>query len=261
MRFFYYLLQMPPFALLMIMVIVFGGAGALGVYIFRKYIKISYKRSHNEVVGYAFAILGGFYGLILGFVMFFVWDSMKQAEDNASKESSLARALYRDIKYYPDTAKSNSLKKSYMVYVHSVVEREYPEMEQLHPLTDSDRIDFNDVFKKMETMNATDTRVVEMFSQLNDLATYRSLRHLDADSEIPIEIWVPLLLGALIIMVFAMMVDVESQRLHMLVNALLGIFIGMVMYIIIIVDHPFTGKMRIMPTGYETILDMEQHDK
>jgi hypothetical protein len=95
-----------------------------------------------------------------------------------------------------------------------------------------------------------------MLGQLNELATYRSLRQLDADSGISIEIWVPLLIGAFILLVSALMIDVESIRLHMTVSAMLGIFIGMVIYIIILVDHPFTGKIRIEPTGYRDVIKM-----
>jgi dolichyl-phosphate-mannose--protein O-mannosyl transferase len=66
------------------------------------------------------------------------------------------------------------------------------------------------------------------------------------------------LLGAVIILIFAILVDVESKRLHMTVNGLLGAFMGLVIYIIVILDHPFTGKMKIEPEEYKTILQMEK---
>jgi hypothetical protein len=99
-----------------------------------------------------------------------------------------------------------------------------------------------------------------MFQRLNELAVSRSFRILDASSSIPLEIWMPLLLGGAIILIFAMLVDVESKRLHMSVNGLLGSFMGLVMYIIVILDHPFTGKMKIEPEEYRTILIMEKED-
>jgi ABC-type multidrug transport system fused ATPase/permease subunit len=254
----YFLLQLPPFVLMVCIIGLFALAGMAGTYYFRKFIRIDYKRSHNEMVGYIFAILGGFYGLLLGFVVFLVWDSVNGAQNNANREGSLARGLYRDIRYYPDTAQMKPLMVSYLKYVHSAVEEEYPAMEQMKSFTKDNRKYFNEVFKEMELLDAHDPKVEQMFRHLNDLATARSLRQLDASTEIAIEIWVPLLVGALIIMVFAMLVDVESLRLHMTVNGLLGAFIGMVIYIIIILDHPFSGKMKINPTEYNIILQMEK---
>ena len=256
----YYILHMPPFLLLLIILIVFGGVGIGGVYLFRKYIRINYKRSHNEAVGYTFAILGGFYGLLLGFVVFFVWDSLKEGHNNADREGSLAKGLYRNIRYYGENDDSKrDLMKSYLAYVNYVLDKEYPDMEHLRPQSDSGRLYFNDVFHKMERLKTTDMRVTEMFTELNELATYRSLRQLDGDSAMSIEIWVPIMIGAFILLVSALMIDVESLRLHMTITAMLGIFIGMVMYIIILLDHPFTGVIRIEPTGYREVIKMT-HD-
>jgi len=253
----YYLLQMPPFVLLLVIFIVFGGGGVAGVYLFRKYIKINYKRAHNEAVGYTFAILGGFYGLLLGFVVFFVWDSMKEGHNNADREGSLAKGLYRDIRYYSDSSQAKrDLMASYVTYVNYVIEKEYPAMEHLQEQSDTGRFYFSNVYNKMEKLRSNDVQKAQMLGQLNELAIYRSLRQLDANSAMQIEIWVPLLVGAVILLISALMIDVESVKLHMAVTAMLGIFIGMVMYIIILVDHPFTGKIRIEPTGYRDVIKL-----
>jgi len=146
---------------------------------------------------------------------------------------------------------------SYIHYVHYVVDDEYPAMEQMKPLTAASRTDFDDVFRQVEKLNAHDPRIEQMFTALNELATCRSLRQLDASSEIPSEIWTPLILGGIIILLFSMLIDVESRRLHILLNSLLGAFIGLVIYLVIILDHPFSGQIKIEPNEYRTILQMD----
>jgi hypothetical protein len=254
----YHLLQLPWYVLLPACMLFFALAGAIGTYLFRKFIKIKYLRAHNEIVGCVFAILGGFYALILGFVVLLVWESSNRAENNANREGSLARGLYRDIRYFPDSGKMKPLMTSYLTYVQYVVDTEYRAMEQMQKITKQHRIAFNDVFLQLEKIDSKDPRIDQMFQQLNDLDTYRGLRQLDANSEIPADIWTPLILGAFIILLFAMMVDVESLRLHITVNGLLGAFIGLVIYIIIILDHPFTGSISIKPDQYKTILEMKK---
>lgn len=261
MSFTYSMLQMPPFVLLTCMVLALTLFAVTGTYFFRKYVVIKPLRAHNEIVGYIFAVLGGFYGLLLGFVVFLVWDSMNDAQANANREGSVACSLYRDIIYYPDSSAMAPLKASYLRYVHGVVEKEFPAMEEMKPLGTDHRVAFSNVFRSMSKVCTNDNYTGQMFRQLNELAVYRNLRMLDAGSSIPIEIWVPLLLGSLIILLFAMMPDVESLRLHMAVNGLLGAFIALVMYIIVLMDHPFTGRVKIQPEEYNIILNMERENR
>lgn len=258
MNFVHFILELPPCLILIIIVVLFASIGIACTYFFRRYISFQPLRSHNELVGYIFATVGGFYGLLLGFVVFLVWDSLNDAQANSSQEGSIARAFYRDIKYYPQPEKVASLKASYIAYVQSVVNEEFPSMEAMKPMSAADRVTFNEVFKQMTKLDK-DAYFSEMFRQLNELAENRSLRWLNATSSIPLEIWMPLLLGGAIILIFALLVDVESRRLHITVNGLLGAFIGLVIYIIIILDHPFTGKLKIEPEEYRTILQMEKN--
>ena len=210
----YLLLQIPAFILLLLIVLLLLQLG-IATYYFRKKIRLDPKRSHNEAVGYIFAILSGFYGLLLGFVVFLVWDSLNSAQTDVSREGSAAIALYRDINYFPDHGKIAPLKTAYLVYVHSVIDKEFPGMESMKALNRHHHDTFNHVFAIMGKLDLGDTYSGQMFRQLNELSMYRSLRNLDASSSIPTEIWVPILLGGLIILVLAVMLDVESLRLHL----------------------------------------------
>ncbi|MBB5636878.1 uncharacterized membrane protein YraQ (UPF0718 family) [Pedobacter cryoconitis] len=260
MNFMYWMLQMPSFVLLLLIVLIFTSGGVVFTYYFRKKIRLSPRRSHNEAVGYIFAIVSGFYGLLLGFVVFLVWDSLNSAQSDVSREGSAAIALYRDINFFPDQEKIAPLKTAYLAYVRSVTDLEFPRMEAMKAMDKHHRDAFNQVFAIMGKLKLGDLYSGQMFRQLNELSMYRSLRDLDASSCIPTEIWIPILLGALIILILAVMLDVESLRLHLTVNGLLGAFIGLVIYIIILLDHPFTGQLKIEPEEYKIILMMAKEN-
>ena len=55
----------------------------------------------------------------------------------------------------------------------------------------------------------------------------------------------------------AMLLDIESTRMHIAINALLGVFIAMFMFIIILLDHPYTGAIRLKPKAYKEIFTLE----
>ena len=256
----YLMLQMTPALMLLILIIFFISIGVGGTWTYRKYIRPPRQESGNDLVGDIFAVVGGLYGLLLGFIVFLVWDSFNTAEINAHREGSMAKGLYRAIRYHPDSAQMAPLSSAYMRYVNHVIYHEYPHMEAMQGFTKEDRQAFNVVFKYLEKVNAGDARTEQMFRHLNELATYRSLRQLDAVTEISSAIWLALLTGGIVVLIFAMILEVESMRLHLLANGLLSTFIGLIVYIILILDHPFTGSMKIQSDDYQQILIMAKED-
>ena len=257
------MLQISPFLLFFLIISIGAIFGGLGTFLFRKYIKVRVLRSHNEVTGFLFLAIASFYSLLLSFVVFVVWGQLNATRGNVSEEGSSAMGLYRDIKFYPDTIESKQLMTVYLDFVFTVVDEEFPNMERMmqsRKTTES----FNQVFYKMEKLNPTNPfqiqLVAEMFNQLNKLATFRSLRTTAMETEIPPLIWLPLILGAFITIMCAMLLDIEHTRMHVSLNALLGIFIGMFFFIIILLDHPFTGSLCIKPKSYLQIFTMEQQN-
>jgi hypothetical protein len=253
---------MNPLLMLALFIILFSGVGMLGTYLIRKYNKIGIRESHNEGIANGFAMTGGLYGLILAFVVFLVWDQFNDAQQKADMEASLCKGLYRNIKYYPADnnyealLQKKKLTETYMHYLENVIiedsllnnkGKESPEYKD-YRYTKTVK-SFNAFYKMLEQMHDTVTyknlRIEGMFKQLNDLGTYRNLRSLAVESEIDFYIWVPLWLGGIIIMLFAYLMNIENKGLHITINGLIGAFIALVFYIIVLTDHPFNGRMRI----------------
>lgn len=254
------MLQIQPWALFIIIILVCGFITGLVTYIFRKLVRIQVLRSHNEVTGFLYLSIASFYALLLSFVVLIVWDQLNETHSNASKEGSSALSLYRDIKFYPDTIESKQLMISYLNFVYNVVDEEFPNMTKMQASIKTTKA-FNMVFYNMERLNpknVTQTQLVsEMFRHLNELAIYRGLRTTSIDTEIPAPMWLPIMLGAIITILCAMLLDIEHIKLHVFLNALLGVFIGMFFFTIILLDHPYTGELRIKPKSYQKIFELE----
>lgn len=263
MSFTYYLLQLPSFVLF-ILIISIGAIGAgLGTFLFRKYANLKILRSHNEVTGFLFLTLASFYAFLLSFIVFMVWGQLNETRSNVSKEGSSAMGLYRDIKFYPDTIESKQLMIVYLDFIYNVIDEEFPNMEQMKPSRKTPE-SFDRVFYKIEHLNPKNPfqiqLVAEMFNHLNQLATYRGLRESSLEKEIPSPLWWPMLLGAFITLFCAMLLDIENARLHITLNAMLGVFIGMLFFIILLLDHPYSGSLSIKPQSYKQIFTMEKWD-
>jgi hypothetical protein len=260
----YYMLQIPTVWLFIMMI--FSGALFAGIltFIFRKYIRVKVLRSHNEVTGFLFTAIASFYALLLGFVVFIVWGQLNDTQTNINKEGSTALGLYRDINFYPDTLDCQELKKVYLAYVFNVIDEEFPNMEKMK-LSSKTPESLNQVFSLMENTepkNDYQTQLLgEMFHHLNELSTFRQLRISAMETEIPAAMWLPIMFGAIITIVCAMLLDIEHARILIGLNSLFGAFIGMILFTIILLDHPFTGSLRIEPKSYMEILKMDMVEK
>jgi hypothetical protein len=196
--------------------------------------------------------------------MFLVWNQFNETRGNVSKEGNFALGLYRDIKFYPDTTESKQLIDAYFKFVNNVIDEEFPNMEKLQPSPKTQE-SFNSVFYKMERLNPKNQfqiqLVAEMYNHLNGLDLYRGLRISSKKTEISPPLWLPMIAGAIILIICSALMDIENSRMHITLNALMGIFIGMLLFSIILLDHPFIGKMAIKPDEYKSIFTLDQSTK
>lgn len=260
----YYMLQISP--VLFFLLIVGGCAlvAGLGTLLFRKLVKIKVQRSHNEVTGFLFLAIASFYALLLSFIVLVVWEQLNETIGIVSKEGSTAMTLYRDIKYYPDTVRSKPLKTAYLNFVFDVVDDEFPGMARMERARETSE-SFDLVFVRMAQLDPKTPMesmlVAEMMTQLNTLAADRGQRMTTMEVEIRPPLWMPIILGALITLLCAMYLDIERLRMHFILTALLGAFIGMFLFVIVVLDHPYSGVFGLKPDSYMQIFTSEKWSK
>jgi hypothetical protein len=260
----YYMLQISP---VLFFILIVGGCAllaGLGTLLFRKVVKLKVLRSHNEVTGFLFLAIASFYALLLSFIVLVVWEQLNETIGVVSKEGSSAMTLYRDIKYYPDTTQTRPLKSAYLNFVFDVVDDEFPRMARMEQTRQTSE-SFDKVFVHMARLDPKtpmeNLLVAEMMTQLNTLAADRGQRLSSMDAEISPALWMPILLGALITILCAMLLDIEQRRHHFLLNSLLGAFIGIFLFVIIVLDHPYSGSDGLKPDSYMQIFTSEKWSK
>lgn len=258
--------SIPPWMLLLLVCSIFGLLGGSGTWLFRKYVHINACEQHNEVTGYIFGAIAGLYSLLLAFVVFIVWDQLNDTQANTDIEASLAKGLYTDIWFLQvdDSSETFTKEKSELLiaftdYIKSVKNEEFVSLSQ-NELSAATAERFDILFEKIENMKMdTDSyHAAQMFTHLNDLTKYRNLRLLAAGSRLPAMIWIPLLLGGLLTLMCAMMLQVKSAWYHIFINTTFGTFIGLVMYLVVLIDVPFRGDMGIKPDAFQDILELHE---
>ena len=70
---------------------------------------------------------------------------------------------------------------------------------------------------------------------------------------LPAVVWYVLVLGAIITQAIAWCLSVETASIHLLFTGALAWLLGLLVFLIASLDHPFRGKTGISPTAFEQV--------
>ena len=94
--------------------------------------------------------------------------------------------------------------------------------------------------------------LMEMFNQL-DLIT-QARRHL-SHGIVPTMLWIVLVTGGILTVAFTFFFGTRNLRAQMLMTGILALIVFMGLFVIVSVDHPFTGPVHIHGAPLEAVLE------
>lgn len=211
--------------------------------------------SNNEEGGVIFAVIGTIYAIFLAFLVVLSWQNLGDAEKTVADESGTLRALYRDTQAFPEQVRV-VLRTELRDYTRSVIEDEWPTMA---------RGEESDVARqRLDTLwttflssqnDASSAIFGEAYARLNDLAKDRQLRILSSQAAISGFFWAFLLLGGGLIVGFTYVFGMKNVKVQMGMTAALAFTIGASLFLVVTLDHPFTGDVKVEPDGFVTALN------
>lgn len=253
------LLLIPSWLLFLLMNFLFIGISLGLLFLVRGVLHYQVRERHNHVNGYIFTTAGLLYGVLIAFVVIFLWQGYQKAVENASREGSEAMALYRDLALYPNPGQVEGAKAALLVFVRMVIEDEFPAMGhmQLGPATQKA---MNALWFNTQKIHPSNTReqvlFAEILGELNQLSKLRHGRLDQLNSNLPTAIWLALIVGALICITFTVLFGAEKFWLHTLLTCMLAILMATAFFVVIELDYPFIGEISAKPSSYVGLLEM-----
>jgi hypothetical protein len=198
-----------------------------------------------------------FYGLALALIAVSVWQTYSDVSKIVSQEATALAALYRDVSGYPEPARAQLQEelRNYTIYT----------IRQAWPLQRQGRVPF----KGVEHMNRFQASLVtyepategqkllhaETLHAYNHMMLSRRMRLDAVDTGLPPVLWVVVAAGAVISLTVSFFFKVEDIRLHAMLVLLLATFIGLVIFMTLVLDRPFRGDLGISARPYQLIYD------
>jgi hypothetical protein len=91
----------------------------------------------------------------------------------------------------------------------------------------------------------------EVRDQLNVLTSQRNSRVLDAKPRIPGLLWSGLLFGGVLLIGLTGCIRLESRRNHMVLSSAIAILLGLLLFLIYWLDHPFGRQLGVTPASFD----------
>jgi len=204
--------------------------------------------------------VGTIYGLILALSAVQVWQDYTDAGNAATREAAEAGDLYREAAVYggDDGARIQAMVRA---YVNSVIADEWPTMAEAGSAS-ATRERYNALQRAVGALDPSDSRhtiwATEMVRGVADIAAARRDRLDQAANGLPGLYWTIILLGTLVTMLYGG--ALLPRRANILVVCGLAMAMGMVVFFIMALDHPFSGSAAIQPDAMrQTLLNMESY--
>jgi Protein of unknown function (DUF4239) len=228
----------------------------LGPVIVRRHVTLDRLQTNNEVAGFKFATVGVLYAVLLAFAVVIVWQKFNDAQNNAALEAGAAATVFRLADGIGDR-EGDAIQVAIGAYLHAVVEQEWPAMEGEHESPAATGA-LNDLYSVVLVYKPADpgaqALASELLHQLDLLTQARRERIVLASGVVPGVLWLVLVGGAFITVCFTFFFGTENLRAQTLMTGALSVLIFAGLLIIIAIDHPFAGTVKVGPAPLKSVL-------
>jgi hypothetical protein len=245
----------------LIMVAFIELTGLIGLVLVRRHLipRLHYHDGANDAVSGTVQAIGVFYGITVGLIAVGVWNTNSNASELVSKEAASIGALYRDVSGYPSPLREE-LRAKLREYTVFVIEQAWPAQKiGQGQMVNSGTLMLDEFQFKLHSFQPANisqsTLHVETLRAYNNLIEYRRLRIDAVGGGLSSVMWVVIWVGAAISIGIAYFFNIPDIKLHAILVALMGGFLAMVLFMIIINDRPFYGFVSVSSDPYRLILE------
>jgi Protein of unknown function (DUF4239) len=252
-----FLRRLTPSGMLIVLGFVMIAAGIVQWLLRRKRINFWF-RSDSAVDNYL-QMLTVFYGLLLGLAAIDLWQKKDDAVKNTTNEANQIRIL-------ADLARSLPGDKTVLIasladYTQGVIKKEWPMMlanQQREMFVASPELDnVRSAIMEMEPKTSAEQAAFqETVSRYGQIVEARQRRLLDSERELPDVLRMTLIIGTFFTLLTVFFIASKHLHTQVLLAAVSGGYLFLLLYVVLILEHPFIGDWSVRFTPYERVLEI-----
>ncbi|HWV41969.1 DUF4239 domain-containing protein [Pseudorhodoplanes sp.] len=206
------------------------------------------ERDANTVLGFLLNAFALYFGVLLALLSIAVFENHNKAEDAVVREAAAIIKLYRDINSYPADSRPDLIGIMDR-YVDEVTGPGW-KIQAEGKANPKEIVMLTELHRAIGAFEPKDmarsVRYAETLRVLDDFVEARRLRISAGTSSIPRIMWFVVLVGAVMNVIVIWMFDLRPLT-HAIIGGTLSLFIGLVIYMVAVLDAPFKGTYGIKP--------------
>lgn len=209
---------------------------------------------HNSTLSPFMTVTGLVFGALLGFTVVVSWQQFSSAEANVAHEASTLTTMYRQTVAFPEPER-DLLREQLRGYANAAVHQDW-EVADPNARSDDARQAITQMYRILGSQsNASATPVGgEFLGQLTVLANDRNQRVLDAKPRIPALLWGGLIFGSVLLVALTGFMRLDQRVGHVVLSSAVAIMLGLLLYTIYWLDHPFGMQIGVTPEPFRLAL-------
>jgi len=214
--------------------------------------------AHNGALSPFLTCVGLVYGALLGFTIVVAWEQFSSAEVNVSNEASTLITMYRQTVGMPADEQAQ-MRLLLRKYTDAVQGPEWEKTIRSGVGTEGARDALNDMYRVLGTEQAdvASSPISQKFlDQLGTVASQRNQRILDAKPRIPGLLWTGLLFGGIVLLGLGGFMSLGSVRAHFLLLSAVAVLLGLLLFVVCWLDHPFGNQLGVTPAPFQQSLSV-----
>jgi hypothetical protein len=245
-------------------VVLVSGIAVAGFLVFDRLIPAATRRGHNEVTGYTYSFVGPLYAILLAFVVVAVWE-YSDAARLASSDEAAALLKVDDNALGLGPAYAAQVQQLATKYGQSVIFDEWPTLAKGYQGSPKTEAAYRALVTYVEAYSPADERTGVLYSaeisSLDEMAVARTQRLIRAENGLHPGLWVALYVGAVISTGFVYLFGAKNRISHAVMVGLLAASTAGMIYLIWLMNGPFQGPLRVLPTAMEDVLTAIQSNQ
>ena len=229
------------------------------------------RQRHNDVAGFIYAALGVIYAVLLALVVIAVWGEYDAANETVEQEANALAEIFWLGNRLPEP-EGTHLQELCRSYAEEVAHKEWPLMEQGQAplMTQVEETpagwtlidEIRATLQEIQPRTAADAQLyAEGLDQVQRLGDARRMRLVAAEEGVPGVLWSVLIFGGIAAIGFTYLFGLENTWAHRLMVVTLAAVIGLVLFTIGAMEHPFSGGARIGTGAFDLILERFETSK
>jgi hypothetical protein len=237
----------------------------VGLELVHRLVPVASRRQHNDVAGFIYAALGVIYAVLLALVVITVWEEYQAASETVEQEANATAEIFLLGSQLPEPEGAHVQELAHS-YAEEVVHKEWPLMAsgKQPPLeqeagTPSGWNLIDDIRATLQGFEphtkAQEQLYAEGVNQVANLSDARRTRLIASEEGVPGILWSVLIFGGIAAVGFTYLFGLESTWAHRLMVVTLAAVIGLVLFTVGALGHPFAGGARIGTGFFELVLE------